>query len=80
MRYRTLCPGATVTPLLRLAFEGWAESEGVTYEDILARRSAAVPVGRLGQPTDLGAAALWLASLRTDAHVVAPVTGGEVMR
>lgn len=80
VRYRTLCPGATVTPLLKAAFEGWAESEGVTYEDILARRSAAVPVGRLGQPGDIGAAAVWLASLQTNAHVVAPVTGGEVMR
>ena len=80
VRYRTLCPGATVTPLLRTAFEGWAKSEGVTYEDILARRSSAVPVGRLGRPADIGAAAAWLADLRTDAHVVAPVTGGEVMR
>jgi NAD(P)-dependent dehydrogenase (short-subunit alcohol dehydrogenase family) len=80
VRYRTLCPGATVTPLLKKAFEGWAESEGVSYEDILARRSAAVPVGRLGRPSDIGAAALWLARLRTDGHVIAPVTGGEVMR
>jgi len=78
IRFRTLCPGATETPLLRKAFEGWAAAQGVTYEDILARRSGAVPVGRLGRPSDIGAAAAWLAQLETRAHVTGLVSGGEV--
>ena len=80
IRYRTLCPGATETPLLKKAFEGIAAAEGLTYQDILDRRSAAVPVGRLGRPSDIGAAALWLAELQTHANVVALVSGGEVLR
>lgn len=80
IRYRTLCPGATETPLLKKAFEGIAKAEGLNYEDILNRRSAAVPVGRLGRPSDIGEATLWLAELQTKANVVALVSGGEVLR
>jgi 2-keto-3-deoxy-L-fuconate dehydrogenase len=78
IRFRTLCPGATETPLLRKAFEGWAAAEGVGYEDILNRRSGAVPVGRLGRPSDIGAGAAWLAQLDTRSHVTGLVSGGEV--
>ena len=80
VRYRTLCPGATETPLLKKAFEGIAAAEGITYEEVLGRRSAAVPIGRLGRPTDIGAATLWLAELRTKAILGALVSGGEVLR
>lgn len=78
-RIRILCPGATQTPLLRRAFEGMAESQGVTYEDILAMRAARIPAGRLGRTSDLGAASVWLAELRNPPVLIAPVTGGEVL-
>ncbi|CAN5372628.1 SDR family NAD(P)-dependent oxidoreductase [soil metagenome] len=78
-RIRILCPGATETPLLRQAFEGMAESAGVTYDDILAQRSAQIPAGRLGRPTDLGAASLWLAEMPAPHVLIAAVTGGEVL-
>lgn len=78
-RLRVLCPGATETPLLVNVFEGMAASEGLTYEDILARRSAQIPAGRLGRPSDLGAAALWLLEIPAPANLVAAVTGGEVL-
>jgi NAD(P)-dependent dehydrogenase (short-subunit alcohol dehydrogenase family) len=78
-RIRVLCPGATETPLLRESFEGMAESAGVTYDDVLARRSAQIPAGRLGRPTDLGAASLWLAELPAPHVLIAAVTGGEVL-
>lgn len=80
IRYRTLCPGATETPLLRKAFEGIAKAEGLKYEDILNRRSVAVPVGRLGKPSDIGHAALWLAEIQSEANVVALISGGEILR
>lgn len=78
-RVRILCPGATVTPLLRRAFEGMAESQGVTYEDILAMRESRIPAGRLGRVSDLGAATVWLAELSNPDVLIAPVTGGEVL-
>jgi NAD(P)-dependent dehydrogenase (short-subunit alcohol dehydrogenase family) len=78
IRLRTLCPGATATNLLRSAFEGMASAEGITYEDIVSRRSAAVPVGRLGIPAEIGAGALWLGELQTSSHVTGLVSGGEV--
>ncbi|GAB2756965.1 SDR family NAD(P)-dependent oxidoreductase [Sinomonas soli] len=78
-RLRILCPGATETPLLRQAFEGMAVSQGVAYEDVLSQRSSQIPAGRLGRPSDLGAAALWLAELHEPKVFVAAVTGGEVL-
>lgn len=78
-RLRVLCPGATETPLLVTVFEGMAASEGVRYEDIFARRSAQIPAGRLGRPEDIGSATLWLLEIPAPAHLVAAVTGGEVL-
>jgi NAD(P)-dependent dehydrogenase (short-subunit alcohol dehydrogenase family) len=78
-RLRLLCPGATDTPLLRSAFQGMADSAGVSYGDIESGRLQHIPVGRLGRTTDLGAAATWLAELAAPRLLVAPVTGGEVL-
>lgn len=78
-RLRVLCPGATETPLLTAVFEGMAASEGLRYEDILARRSSQVPAGRLGRTDDLGAATLWLLETPAPTYLVAAVTGGEIL-
>lgn len=76
---RVLCPGATDTPLLRSVFESMASEQGVTYEDVLSRRTAQIPAGRLGHTSDLGLAAVFLNSLAVRSHIIAPVTGGEVL-
>ena len=78
-RLRLLCPGATDTPLLRSAFQGMADSAGVSYQDIENGRLQHIPVGRLARTTDLGAAVSWLAEIRAPRLLVAPVTGGEVL-
>ncbi len=78
-RMRIVCPGIIDTPLLVAAFEGMAADLGVGFEDVLSRRLASVPNGRLGRPAEIGRAALWLAELQTSACVVAPVTGGEIL-
>lgn len=78
-RIRMICPGATDTPLLRQAFQGMADSAGVGYEDILEGRQRQIPAGRLGRTTDLAAATVWLAALRSPRSLVAAVTGGEVL-
>lgn len=57
IRVNALCPGAVDTPLLRRQFEQGAGPQG-TLED-LARLH---PVGRLGRPEEIAAAALFLAS------------------
>jgi NAD(P)-dependent dehydrogenase (short-subunit alcohol dehydrogenase family) len=79
VRVRALCPGCTDTPLLQAAFAGMARDAGVTYEEMAARRAAAIPVGRLGRPEDQAAAALLLAELGGIGPTVAAVTGGEVL-
>ncbi len=79
IRPRALCPGVTDTPLLQRALQGMSDAEGVPYEAVVQRRRDRTTVGRLGHPSDMAAAALWLAGLATPGLVVAPVTGGEVV-
>jgi NAD(P)-dependent dehydrogenase (short-subunit alcohol dehydrogenase family) len=78
-RVRVLCPGATETPLLTAALQGMADARQVRYDQVLAERQAATPVGRLGTPAEIAAAAVWLAELRTPGTVIAAATGGEVL-
>ena len=78
-RIRVLCPGPIDTPLLEQAFQGMADSQGVTLQDIVDQRVSGIPAGRLGRTTDLGAAAAWLCELQAPRVLIAPVTGGEVL-
>ncbi|UOR01363.1 SDR family oxidoreductase [Leucobacter allii] len=78
-RIRILCPGPIETPLLEQAFQGMADSAGVTVQDIIDQRVAGIPAGRLGRTADLGAAAAWLCELHSPRVLIAPVTGGEVL-
>lgn len=52
IRVNALSPGITVTPLVAASMEADPE--------ILAERTATVPMGRAGQPEDMGDAALFL--------------------
>ena len=52
IRVNALSPGITVTPLVAASMEA--------NPDILAERTADVPMGRPGQPEDMGDAALFL--------------------
>jgi NAD(P)-dependent dehydrogenase (short-subunit alcohol dehydrogenase family) len=79
VRLRVVYPGATSTPLLEDALRGMARAQQVSYDEILKRRNAATPVGRLGKPREIAAAVRWLASLETPQLVEIAVTGGEVL-
>jgi NAD(P)-dependent dehydrogenase (short-subunit alcohol dehydrogenase family) len=57
IRVNALCPGAVETPLLLRQFQGQAGPQGT-----LADLAALHPLGRLGQPAEIAAAALFLAS------------------
>jgi NAD(P)-dependent dehydrogenase (short-subunit alcohol dehydrogenase family) len=57
IRVNALAPGGTYTP----AFAA-ATPDGVSAEDFRARAAAAVPLGRIAEPAEQAAAALFLAS------------------
>lgn len=74
IRANALSPGITVTPLVAASME--------TNPEILAERTADVPMGRPGQPEDMGAAALFLCQpasrFVTGTNLI--VDGGEHLR
>lgn len=74
IRVNALSPGITVTPLVAASLEADPE--------ILAERTAAVPMGRPGQPRDMGNAALFLcqpaSAFVTGTNMI--VDGGEHLR
>jgi NAD(P)-dependent dehydrogenase (short-subunit alcohol dehydrogenase family) len=73
IRVNALCPGAVDTPLLRRQFEGRQGPQG-TLDDLAALH----PLGRLGRPEELAAAAVFLASDESSFMTGAPliVDGG----
>ena len=74
IRVNVLSPGITMTPLLA--------STMAENPDILAERTADVPMGRPGQPDDMGSAALFLcqpaSAFVTGTNLI--VDGGEHLR
>lgn len=78
-RIRVICPGMTETPLLVGAFQGMADATDCTYDEVLNSRLAQVPGGRLGQPSEIGRATVWLAELQKRDCLVAVINGGELL-
>lgn len=72
VRIHTLCPGPIDTPLMRSAFAGMADAEGVTYEAYHASRMSVIPLGRFGSPAHMGSGAVLLDSLRATGVTLAP--------
>jgi NAD(P)-dependent dehydrogenase (short-subunit alcohol dehydrogenase family) len=74
IRVNALSPGITVTPLVAASMQ--------SDPDILADRTATVPMGRPGRPEDMGAAALFLcqpaSQFVTGTNMI--VDGGEHLR
>ncbi|ALJ21762.1 SDR family NAD(P)-dependent oxidoreductase [Microbacterium sp. No. 7] len=73
-----LCPGPVDTPLMRAAFAGFAIDLGEDPEEFTARRLAAIPLGRAGDPQQIGASTALLLRLHATGVVLAP-TGGETL-
>jgi len=57
-----ICPGLTLTDRLREVLQRRAGAEGRPLEDVIADENRAVPLGRLGQPEDIAALVVFLAS------------------
>jgi NAD(P)-dependent dehydrogenase (short-subunit alcohol dehydrogenase family) len=72
IRVNAVCPGPIETPMLR-------RSLGDT-EEHLKRVGASTPIGRLGEPADVGEAVVWLCSERSSyvTGLAVPVDGGLV--
>jgi 3-oxoacyl-[acyl-carrier protein] reductase len=60
----TVLPGRIDTDRIRWLLERRAEREGVTPEEVADRDAQAIPLGRMGQPAELGAVVAFLCSER----------------
>jgi len=57
-----LCPGFFGTSRLRELAESRGRSQGKTPDQVMAEMGASVPIGRIGDPKELAAAAVFLSS------------------
>ena len=62
IRANTICPGTIETPLYHNAINAYVERAGVDVNEVHAEEAALQPLGRIGQPEDVAAMALFLAS------------------
>ncbi len=76
--FNAVCPGFTDTERLQQLAQRLAEREGTSPEVVRQRWAAATPVARLGQPEEVAAAVLFLASRWAGFinGVALPVDGG----
>ena len=74
-----VCPGLTLTDRLRHVLENRATAEGRPVEEIVEEEGQRVPVGHLGQPEDVAALVVFLASepARHITGVTIQVDGGS---
>ncbi len=59
-----LMPGPTNTERLQNILKNRADKEGIPLEEVIAGRTARIPVGRFGEPEELGTLAAFLLSGR----------------
>lgn len=64
IRVNCVAPGRTVTPLWTNRADKIAAEEGITREAVLERFSHEIPLRRFGQPEEVAAMVVWLASPR----------------
>jgi 3-oxoacyl-[acyl-carrier protein] reductase len=60
----TIGTGSILTPAFLETFGGVAAKEGKSFAEIEAEKAADIPVGRLGRPEEMAAAAVFLCSQR----------------
>jgi len=75
-----LCPGFTETPLLDESLANISAKTGLSDSEARAQLTATNPQGRLIQPSDVSATALWLASPAAQAITgqAIAIAGGEL--
>jgi 3-oxoacyl-[acyl-carrier protein] reductase len=60
--FNNVLPGTILTDRIKQVTAAQAQREGASIEEVLERGNRAVPMGRIGQPEDLGALVVFLAS------------------
>jgi 3-oxoacyl-[acyl-carrier protein] reductase len=80
IRFNLVLPGGIATDRLRDLTRAQAEKNGVSEEEQWARRTKSTPLGRIGEPREIGEAVAWLASERASyvTGVALQVDGGLV--
>jgi len=73
-------PGTTNTERLQQVIQGWAKAEAKTVEQIIQARTSQIPLGRFGEPEELGSFVAYLISGRNTyiTGQTIPVDGGFV--
>lgn len=74
-----IAPGLFATDRLKSLSRPQADEEGVSVDEILARKGAEIPSGRVGDPDELGSLAAYLASAQAGYinGLVLPIDGGK---
>ena len=62
VRINTVCPGSFDTDRMKSVLESRAKSQGTSVEHAAARLVSSIPLGRLGNPEELGSLVAFLAS------------------
>jgi len=76
-----ICPGSTRTPLYQSVLAQRAQSRGISPAEMEAQKAAVIPIGRVNEPEDIAAMALFLAgpAARNITGQAFNVDGGQVM-
>ena len=64
--FNNVLPGTILTDRVRQTSRTQAEREGISVDEVIERGGAAVPMGRIGQPKDLGSLVVFLASAHAE--------------
>jgi 3-oxoacyl-[acyl-carrier protein] reductase len=80
IRVNVVCPGYTATGRMTELMTARAEREGKSYDEIAAGFYASVPLGKFGEPADLGRMVAFLASDAAEyvTGVTIQVDGGAI--
>lgn len=82
IRANAVAPGMIDSPMLNDYLDRLAATEGISAERATARILEDVPIGRLGEPTEVAEAIVFLASDRASyiSGATLPILGGETSR
>ncbi|MHB8648026.1 MAG: SDR family oxidoreductase [Thermomicrobiales bacterium] len=64
--FNNVLPGTILTDRVRQTSRTQAEREGISVDEVIERGGKSVPMGRIGQPDDLGSLVVYLASARAE--------------